>query len=161
MIRLYSIFLILTIYIFTTISFCSSSNKPPRGDSPGENKIIKIANDVHGGISVSQDEGRFFRMITESTNAKNIVEIGTYNGYSGLWFALGLKKTGGKLTTYEIDPERAEKAQKNFDRAGVADIVTIIIGNAHDEVTKLKDTGNVLLDISKQVLNREQNGEEG
>jgi predicted O-methyltransferase YrrM len=77
-------------------------------------------------------------MLTESIGAKNAVEVGTSTGYSGLWFALALRKTGGKLTTFEIDPDVAQTARGIFAKAGVEDLITVIVGDAHEAVTKLE-----------------------
>ena len=51
---------------------------------------------------------------------------------------LALRSTGGRLTTFEIDPQRAALARKNFKRAGVDHLVTVVEGDAHREVLKLK-----------------------
>ena len=84
-------------------------------------------------------------------NAKHVVEIGTSTGYSGIWFGMALQKTGGKLTTFEIDAQRADTARANFKRAGMADIITLIEGDAHEEVKKLKDPIDILfLDADKE-----------
>ena len=89
--------------------------------------------------------------MTEAMNAKNVVEIGTSTGYSGIWFGIALQKTGGKLTTYEIDSQRAATARANFKKAGMADIITLVVGDAHEEVKKLKDTIDILfLDADKE-----------
>ena len=77
-------------------------------------------------------------------NAKNVVEIGTSNGYSGLWFLLALRKTGGKLTTHEIDKGRATLARRNFDRAGVGGLVTLVLGDAHETTKRLKGPIDIL-----------------
>jgi predicted O-methyltransferase YrrM len=80
-----------------------------------------------------------------------VAEIGTSNGYSGLWLLLALRTTGGKLTTYEINRERAALARENFNRAGVGHIVTIVEGDAHEEVPKLKEEIDILfLDADKE-----------
>lgn len=73
----------------------------------------------------------------ESIGAKHAVEIGTSTGYSGLWILLGFMKTGGRLTTHEINPERYERARANFERAGLAKQATLVLGDAHVEVTRL------------------------
>jgi predicted O-methyltransferase YrrM len=53
-------------------------------------------------------------------------------------------------TTYEIDPERAELARENFRKAGVDKIATVVVGDAHDEVTKLEGSIDLLfLDADK------------
>ena len=78
------------------------------------------------------------RLLTEAANAKSVVEIGTSTGYSGLWFCLALRATGGHLTTFEIDHGRAEQARQHFKAAAVEDLVTIVEGDAHQQITKLK-----------------------
>ena len=80
-----------------------------------------------------------------------MVEIGASTGYSGIWFGLALRKTGGKLTTYEIDAERAATARANFKRARMEDLITLVEGDAHKEITKLKGTIDVVfLDADKE-----------
>jgi predicted O-methyltransferase YrrM len=78
------------------------------------------------------------RLLTEATGAKNVVEIGTSTGYSGLWLCLALQKTNGRLTTFEIDHQRASMAREHFREAGVEKMVTLIEGDAHEQVAKLK-----------------------
>jgi predicted O-methyltransferase YrrM len=90
-------------------------------------------------------------VLTESIDAKHVVEIGTSNGYSGIWLCLALKGTGGKLTTHEIDEGRAALARENFKRAGVEDIVTLVMGDAHETVTRIKEPIDLLfLDADKE-----------
>ena len=68
-----------------------------------------------------------------------VVECGTALGYSGLWMARELKKTGrGKLITIEINAETAKRAEDNFRRAGLADYVTVKIGDARKVVKTLE-----------------------
>jgi tRNA A58 N-methylase Trm61 len=67
-------------------------------------------------MNVPSEGGRFLRLLAEAIGAKNIVEIGTSNGYSGIWQCLALKATGGKLTTFEIDAQRAALARENFKK---------------------------------------------
>jgi predicted O-methyltransferase YrrM len=90
-------------------------------------------------LSVPPEDGRVLRLLVEATGAKNIVEIGTSNGYASIWFCLALRTTGGKLTTFEIDARRASLARENFKRAGVDKLVTLIEGNAHEKVKMLKE----------------------
>ena len=94
--------------------------------------------------NVPAEDGRLLRVLTEAIGAKNVVEIGTSNGFSALWFCLGLQATGGKLVTHEIDPYVASLARVNFKKAGVDHMVTIVLGDAHKEVTKLKDPIDLL-----------------
>jgi len=101
-------------------------------------------------LSVPPDDGKVLRLLAEATGARNIVEIGTSNGYAALWFCLALRTTGGKLTTFEIDAERVKLARENFKRAGVDKFVTVIEGDAHKMVTKLdKPIDIIFLDADK------------
>jgi caffeoyl-CoA O-methyltransferase len=90
-------------------------------------------------LSVPPEDGKVLRLLAEAIDAKNVVEIGTSNGYASIWFCLALRSTGGKLTTFEIDARRASLARENFKRAGVDKLVTIIEGDAHEKVTMLKE----------------------
>jgi predicted O-methyltransferase YrrM len=102
-------------------------------------------------MNVPPEDGRLLRLLAEAVGARHVVEVGTSNGYSGIWFCLALRTTGGKLTTYEIDQRRAALARENFKRAGVDGMVTLIEGNAHEEVPKLKEPIDVIfLDADKE-----------
>jgi predicted O-methyltransferase YrrM len=91
------------------------------------------------------------RILAESVGAKSVVEVGTSTGYSGLWFCLALQSTGGKLTTFELDHGRATRARKHFEQAGVDGIVTIVEGNAHQNVTQVKGPVDVaFIDADKE-----------
>jgi predicted O-methyltransferase YrrM len=101
--------------------------------------------------NVSPTDGRLLRMLTESIGAKRVVEIGTSTGESAVWLALGLRKTGGHLFTHEIDEGRAEIARQNFERAGVNDSITLILGDAHETVRQHTEPIDVLfLDADKE-----------
>jgi len=120
-----------------------------------ERTILAVLDDLDrnrrpGMLNVSVKDGRLFRVLAESIGAKHVVEIGTSNGYSGIWFCLALRKTGGRLTTYEVDVGRAALARKNFQRAGVEELVAQIVGDAHEEVRKLTGSIDLLfLDADK------------
>ena len=69
---------------------------------------------------------------------QNALEIGTSNGYSGIWIAKALKQTGGKLTTIEFYDKRQSVAIKNFKKCGVNDIVRPLQGSACDILEALE-----------------------
>jgi caffeoyl-CoA O-methyltransferase len=127
---------------------------PIAGDDT-EAKILDVLADMYinqrrGMMNVQPEDGRMLRLLTEAVNAKHVVEIGTSNGYSGIWFCLALRKTGGKLTTHDIHEGRAALARENFKRAGVDDMVTIVMGDAHETVKKLTEPIDILhLDADK------------
>ncbi len=89
-------------------------------------------------LSVPMEDGIALRLLAETAGAKNVAEVGTSTGYSGLWLCLALRSTGGHLTTFEIDHERAAMATGHFKEAGVDNLVTIVEGDAHANVAKLK-----------------------
>jgi len=86
-------------------------------------------------------------LVTELSRAKRVLEVGTSNGYSGLWIARGLRRTGGKLDTIEIDKGRADAARENFKKAGFDDIITSHTGDAFKIIPKLEgDFDMIFLD---------------
>jgi caffeoyl-CoA O-methyltransferase len=100
---------------------------------------------------VPEEDGRLLRVLAESIGAKHVVELGTSTGYSGLWLLLALAKTGGRLTTYEMDRGRHEMARQNYDRAGLLGQATLVLGDAHAEVTKLQGPLDlVFIDADKE-----------
>ena len=91
------------------------------------------------------------RLLTEAVNAKHVIEIGTSTGISGMWFCMALKKTGGKLTTFELDAGRAALARAHFEKAGVDRLVTLVEGDAHQNITKLRGPVDVVfIDAEKE-----------
>jgi len=109
-----------------------------------EARILDVLEEMLGEkysamLSVPPEDGRVLRLLAEATGAKNVVEIGTSNGYASIWFCLALQSTRGRLTTFEIDPQRAALARENFKKAGVDKLVKIIEGDAHEKVKILKE----------------------
>ena len=119
----------------------------PLAKNAAEMKIIKVLEEIRRGpwmANVATLHGRLLRILTEAVNAKQVVEIGTSNGYSALWICLGLNATGGRLITHEIDPEHAALAKTNFRRAGVEQMVTVVLGDAHQTVARLHEPIDLL-----------------
>jgi len=73
--------------------------------------------------AISPEVGRFLQTLVVGTRARTIVEVGTSGGYSTLWLATGAARTGGRIVTFEIDPEKVELARTTFAAAGVEDLV--------------------------------------
>ena len=86
-------------------------------------------------------------------NVKNALDIGTSNGYSGIWIAKALKQTGGKLTTIEYYDKRQSVAIENFTKCGVVDIVRPLQGSACDILESLDEDEKfdfVFIDANKR-----------
>ena len=130
--------------------------QPAAAADEAEGKILAVLEDLHanqsrGMMNVPPDDGRMLRLLTEAVGARHVVEIGTSNGYSGIWLCLALRKTGGKLTTFDIDEGRFKLAAENFKRAGVAELVTQVLGDAHQKVATLEGPIDLLfLDADKE-----------
>jgi predicted O-methyltransferase YrrM len=122
-------------------STAPATDKPPLAKSDTEKRILAVFDDMdrnqRAALNVPVEDARLLRLLTESINAKHVVELGTANGFSGIWLALALQSTGGKLTTFEINPQFIKQARENFKRAGVDQLITVVQGDAHAEVTKL------------------------
>lgn len=89
-------------------------------------------------LNVPADHGRYLQMMVEVSKAQRALEIGTSNGYSGLWIARGLRQTGGKLITIEYDKQRGGEAKENFAKAGMNDIVTLHLDDAFKVIPQLE-----------------------
>jgi caffeoyl-CoA O-methyltransferase len=130
-------------------------NRPPLANSPAEKKVLEVLDQMVASDalyrSVPAEVGRMLRLFTESSGARNVVEIGTSTGYSGLWLCLALQNTQGRLTTFEIDEERAAQARKHFEQAGVHGMVEIVLGNAHENVKRLTEQIDLIfIDADKE-----------
>ena len=143
----------ITAALIVTVVSCASTDKPAKdtlsSNVKGEAKILSVLDDMskdrrYAMWYITPEEGRLLRVLTAAAGAKHVVEIGTSNGYTALWFCLALRTTGGKLTTYEIDPYRISMARENFKRAGVSHLVTIVAGDAHKTVTELSEPIDIL-----------------
>ena len=118
----------------------SAGVPPPTPKNASERRVLDVITDYDrtqrsGSLSVPFEDGRLLRILAESIGATRIVEIGTSFGYSGLWLALALRETGGRLTTFEIDQGRQARARSNFERAGVLSSIDLVLGDAHVLVT--------------------------
>ena len=106
-------------------------------------------------LAVSEEDGRFLRVMVASKGAKRALEIGGASGYSAIWIGLGLRQTGGHLTTIEYDPARAKIAANHISRAGLADLVAVVPGDAFKEIPKLSGEFDfVFLDAWKRDYKR-------
>lgn len=91
-------------------------------------------------LAVSEEDGRFMRLLVVTSGAKRALEIGSASGYSAIWIGLGLRETGGKLVTIEYDKARAMQAMTNIQKAGLSDVVQVISGDAFAEIPKVQGT---------------------
>jgi caffeoyl-CoA O-methyltransferase len=106
-------------------------------------------------LAISEEDGRFLRLLVATSGAKRVLEIGGASGYSAIWIGLGLRETGGRLVTIEYDPARATALADNVRRAGLADVVEVVTGDAFQQIPRLTGTFDfVFLDAWKRDYKR-------
>ncbi|MFJ4326887.1 O-methyltransferase [Streptomyces tricolor] len=95
-------------------------------------------------------EGAIVRTLTalRGDTTTRVLDIGTAIGYSALWLAYALPE-GGKVTSIELDPERAARAADFIDRAGMADRIEILVGDAFELIPQLGAYDLIFQDIMK------------
>src|SRR6476469_2430969 len=106
--------------------------------------VQKILNEIKakdkGLLAVSEEDGRFLRLMVASKKAQRALEIGGASGYSAIWIGMGLRETGGRLVTIEYDPVRAKELADNIKRTGLSDIVQVLAGDAFQQIAKVTGT---------------------
>src|SRR5687768_2286635 len=86
-------------------------------------------------INVTPAQGKLLMLLAQMCHAKRILEVGTLGGYSAIWMARALP-ADGVLVTLEIKAANAAVAQRNLERAGVADRVDVIVAPATESLTR-------------------------
>ena len=97
---------------------------------------IARGNAQRGLPLVDAEVGALLRVLATAIGAKRILEIGTAIGYSGIWLA-GALPADGMLVTMEMNPDRARWARENLARAGLADRVSVVVGDAQRMLAKV------------------------
>jgi caffeoyl-CoA O-methyltransferase len=130
--------------------------RPVAAQSPDLQKILAdIKAHDPGQLAVSEEDGRFLRLLVASSGAKHALEIGGASGYSAIWIGMGLRETGGKLVSIEYDPVRAKELAANIKRAGLTDVVHVMAGDAFQQIPKVAGTFDfVFLDAWKKDYKR-------
>ncbi len=104
-------------------------------------KVKKFLSDQSGqwhDLNIPESDGKLLYDIIIKGKYKTALEIGTSTGHSGTYIAWALSKTGGKLITIDIDPERHKIAVENFKKAGLSEYVDARLADAHALVKELK-----------------------
>jgi caffeoyl-CoA O-methyltransferase len=127
----------------------------PVADPVAASVLERIKNADAGQLAVSEEDGRFLRLLVASSGAARALEIGAAEGYSSIWIGLGLRETGGRLVAIERDPERARAAEANVRAAGLAGTVTVVTDDAFAAIPLLAGTFDfVFLDAWKPDYGR-------
>jgi caffeoyl-CoA O-methyltransferase len=142
--------------VVMAVAACLVLAMPAAAQTPEVQKILaEIKAKDKGMLAVSEEDGRFLRLMIASSRAKHALEIGGASGYSAIWIGLGLRDTGGHLVTIEYDPIRAKELAENIRRAGLSDIVQVVAGDAFQQIPKVAGTFDfVFLDAWKKDYKR-------
>ena len=81
-------------------------------------------------LAITKETGEILNLILRLKDAKNMLEIGTSTGYSTIWCAEALLENNGRIVTIEKNPDKIQRAKKNFEDAGVSSIIEIKQGEA-------------------------------
>jgi predicted O-methyltransferase YrrM len=136
--------------VTATLSIAGAAQSP---------EISRVLADIRardkGQLAISEEDGRFLRVLVASNGSKKALEIGGASGYSAIWIGLALRETGGRMVTIEYDAERAKELAANVQRAGLSDVVHVVAGDAFAEIPKVPGTFDfVFLDAWKKDYKR-------
>ena len=116
--------------ISLTVAFCLVRAQDRPADEQIQEHLRWMRANERGMMNVAPQEGQYLHDLIVRMNAKSVVEVGASNGYSGIWLATAVRKTGGKLITIELDERRGNLAAKNFKQTGVEDVIDFRRGDA-------------------------------
>lgn len=102
---------------------------------------------------ISLEGARLLQLLVKINKSKTILEVGTAIGYSTAWLASGIIGEG-KVTTIELDEERAKIAHENLNKLNLSDKVEILVGDAREIIPKLKEKYDyIFIDAAKGQYN--------
>lgn len=104
--------------------------------------------------NISRVTAEFLTVLIKEEKAKNVLEVGTSNGYSGIWLAKAVKETGGHLTTIEFWDKRLDIAKENFKLCCVDDVVTTLKGSACEILEDLPE--DFIIDLAFVDANKSE-----
>ena len=108
----------------------------------------------HARMLSGKIQGQLLRMLVQMSGASRILELGTFTGFSAIWLA-GALPEGGHLDTLELNDELEDLIREGFDRAGVADKITLHIGDCKQTLRQLRNQvyDIVYIDANKREYN--------
>ena len=123
-------------------------------------RIVDVSPDERM-LAITKETGELLNMILRMKKAQKILEIGMSTGYSTIWFAEAIKENKGQIFTIEKNAKKIQRASKNFENAGISNMVKIYEGNA---INVLEEFGTkkefqlffdfVLIDADKENIIR-------
>lgn len=105
--------------------------------------------------AILPSEGRLLHDLLLRRGFRRVLDVGTGEGYSTLWFALAMKQTGGRVITVEVDPAVAARAQRSFQTAGLSGQIDLRVNDALQEIPRIDGEFDfVFLDTGRDGLNK-------
>jgi predicted O-methyltransferase YrrM len=89
--------------------------------------------------NVEPETAALLAVLVRATGARELLELGTSNGYSTVWLADAARATGGRVVSVELDPSRSSEARANLERAGLSELVELRVGDAGDVLAQSAD----------------------
>jgi len=137
--KVFIIFMGISILLMGTLTSASAQSHQTSRELDA--KVEKFLNENRGrwyDWNVPYEDGKVLFSLIVKNNYRRALEIGTSTGHSAIWMAWALSKTGGRLTTIEIDEGRYKNALNNFKKAGVEEFIDARLADAHELVKELK-----------------------
>ena len=136
-----------------------SGGAPATDEAAARADMARVLADIKhrdtGQLAVSEEDGRFLRVLIASRGAKRVLEIGGASGYSAIWMGSAVRETGGKVVTIEYEAARAKELADNVRRARLNDVVQVVSGDAFQEIPNIPGTFDfVFLDAWKKDYKR-------
>jgi len=132
------IFLVATLISMPAIPVFSADPSGPSADLDTRvSRFLANSRSSWSDMNVPYEDGRILHDLVLKGHFTRILEIGTSTGHSTIWLAWAAAKTGGKVTTIEIDRGRHETALQNFRKAGVDRYIDARLADAHELVPRL------------------------
>ena len=140
--------LILSLSVLAWAQWARAEDKPAVTDAQRDQQLRTFK---RGPLNAPPEDAMLLRMLIQIGKLKNGVEVGTANGYSAMHMGIAFERTGGRLTTIEIEPKVAAEARDNLARAGLEKTVTVVEGDALKVLPSLEGRYDfVFIDAVKQ-----------
>ena len=130
----------LGVFIFLVGAMMLAWAQEPKTRTERNVKVEKFLRENRGrwqDWNVPYPDGQVLYDLIIKNHYQKALEIGTSTGHSAIWMGWALSKTGGKLITIEIDERRYKQALKNFQKAGLEDLIDARLADAHQLVKAL------------------------
>lgn len=129
--------LALFVCVVTFVTNCTAQHPVQNDRDKRVQKFLEDSRHKWHNLNVPYEDGQLLYNLIVENNYQSALEIGTSTGHSTIWIAWALSKTGGQLTTLEMDSQRQQEAIENLKKVGLADVVHFKLGDAHQLVKEL------------------------